>query len=135
MAVSKKSIKYGRYGLSGNSKKTGVNLWRCFFSAQEKYSASEQMFFLELEFLNPALSPAEPLLGFKPRITITEDDLQYALAGTNSAKELKSENIVQPSYVVVRFGKLGAEPSQLCSYHSTKFIRFSNNPIFKFPPS
>ena len=129
MAVSKKSIKYGRYGLSGNSKKTGVNLWRCFFSAQEKYSASEQMFFLELEFLNPALSPAEPLLGFKPRITITEDDLQYALAGTNSARELKSENIVQPSYVVVRFGKLGAEPSQFCSYHSTKFIRFSNKPF------
>ena len=129
MAVTKKSIKDGRYGLSGNSKKIGVNLWRCFFCALEKYSATEQMFFLELELINPALSPAEPLLGFKPRVTITEDDLQYALAGTNSARDLKSENIVQPSYVAVRFGKLGAEPSQLCSYHSTKYIRYSNKPF------
>ena len=129
MAVTKKSIKYGRYGLSGNSKKIGVNLWRCFFSALEKYSATEQMFFLELELINPALSPSEPLLGFKPRVTITEDDLQYALAGTTSASSLVSENIVQPSYVAVRFGKLGAEPAQLCSYHCLKNIRYTNKPF------
>ena len=108
MAATKKNIKISRYGLSGASKKFGVNFWRCFFTAFEKNSATEQKFFLELELLNPTLSPSEPLLGFKPRVTITEDDLQYALAGTTSASELKSENIVQPSYIVVRFGKLGA---------------------------
>ena len=129
MAATKKSIKNSRYGLSGASKKIGVNFWRCFFTAFEKNSATEQKFFLELEMLNPALSPAEPLLGFKPRITITEDDLQYALAGTTSASELKSENIVQPSYVVVRFGKLGSEPKQICAYHSTRNMRFSNKPF------
>ncbi|MBO4641082.1 MAG: hypothetical protein J5710_15150 [Treponema sp.] len=129
MAATKKSIKNSRYGLSGNSKKLGVNLWRCFFTAFEKNSASEQNFFLELEMINPALSPSEPLLGFKPRITITEEDLQYALAGTSSASELKSEKIVQPSYVVVRFGKLGAAPRQICSYHSTRNIRFSSKPF------
>ena len=37
--------------------------------------ATEQKFFLELEYLNPTLSTAEPLLGFKPRVAITEDDL------------------------------------------------------------
>ncbi len=129
MAATKKNIKLSRYGLSGASKKIGVNLWRCFFTAFEKNSASEQKFFLELEFLNSALSPSEPLLGFKPRITITEDDLQYALAGTTSASELKSENIVQPSYVVVRFGKLGAESKQFCAYHSLKNMRFSSKPF------
>ncbi len=129
MAATKKSIKDSRYGLSGAAKKLGVNLWRCFFTAYEKNSATEQKFFLELELLNPSLSPAEPLLGFKPRITITEDDLQYALAGTSSASELKSENIVQPSYVVVRFGKLGADPKQFCAYHSLKGMRFSNKPF------
>ena len=129
MAASKKTLKYSRYGLSGASRKIGVNFWRCFFTAFEKNSATEQKFFLELELLNPALSPAEPLLGFKPRVTITEDDLQYALAGTTSAAELKSENIVQPSYVVVRFGKLGLEPKQICVYHSIKSMRFSNKPL------
>lgn len=129
MAATKKSIKYSRYGLSGTSKKLGVNLWRSFFTGFEKNSASEQEFFLELEMINSALSPSEPLLGFKPRITITEDDLQYALAGTTSASELKSENIVQPSYIVVRFGKLGQESKQLCAYHSLKGMRFSSKPF------
>ena len=129
MAATKKSIKDSRYGLSGSTKKTGANFWRCFFSAYEKNSATEQLFFLELEFINPSLSPSEPVLGFKPRVTITEEDLQYALAGTDSAKELKSEIILQPSYVAVRFGKLGADSGQLCSYHSVKNIRFSNKPF------
>ena len=129
MAATKKSIKYSRYGLTGASRKLGVNIRRCFFTAYEKNSATEQKFFLELELLNPTLSTAEPLLGFKPRVTITEDDLQYALAGTTSASELKSENIVQPSYIVVRFGKLGADPKQFCAYHSIKGMRFSNKPF------
>ncbi len=129
MAATKKSLKNSRYGLSGASRKLGVNFWRCFFTAYEKNSATEQKFFLELEYLNPTLSTAEPLLGFKPRVTITEDDLQYALAGTTSASELKSENIVQPSYIVVRFGKLGADPKQFCAYHSIKGMRFSNKPF------
>ena len=129
MAATKKNIKDSKYGLSGSSKKSGVNFWRSFFTAYEKNSATEQLFFIELEFLNPALSPAEPLLGFKPRVTITEEDLQYTLAGTLAAKDLKSENIIQPSYVAVRFGTLGAEAKQLCSYHCIKNIRFSIKPF------
>ncbi len=129
MAATKKNIKDSRYGLSGSSKKIGVNLWRCFFVGFEKNSASEQMFFIELEMINPSLSPSEPLLGFKPRVTITEEDLQYTLAGTLAAKDLKSENIVQPSYVAVRIGKLGAQPKQLCSYQPLKSMKFSNKPF------
>ena len=129
MAATKKTLKLSRYGLSGSSKKLGVNYWRCFFSAFEKNSSTEQLFFLELELLNPQVSPAEPVLGFKPRISITAEDLQYALAGTTSAKELKAETIMQPSYVVVRFGTLGSDAKQLCSYHAIKNMRFSNKPF------
>ena len=129
MAATKKNIKDSKYGLSGTSKKVGVNLWRCFFVGYEKNSAAEQMFFIELEMLSPSLSPSEPLLGFKPRVTITEEDLQYTLAGTLAAKDLKSETIVQPSYVTVRIGKLGAEPKQLCSYQSLKGMKFSSKPF------
>ncbi len=129
MAATKKTIKLSRYGLSGSSKKLGVNYWRCFFSAFEKNSSTEQLFFLELELLNPQVSPSEPVLGFKPRISITAEDLQYALAGTASAKELKAETIMQPSYVAVRFGTLGADAKQLCSYHAVKNMRFSNKPF------
>ena len=129
MAATKKILKESRYGLTGSSKKTGVNYWRCFFSAFEKNSSTEQLFFLELELLNPQLSPSEPVLGFKPRISITAEDLQYALAGTTSARELKAESIMQPSYVVVRFGTLGADAKQLCSYHCLKNIRFSGKPF------
>ena len=73
MAASNKAIKLNRYNLNGNKKKTGINLWRCFFNGVEKTSGAESMFFIEVELLNPWLSPDEPLLGFKPRITIKED--------------------------------------------------------------
>ena len=43
---------HGR-GIAWTSKKLGVNYWRCFFSAFEKNSSTEQLFFLELELLNP----------------------------------------------------------------------------------
>ncbi|MCR4900568.1 MAG: hypothetical protein K5907_07115 [Treponema sp.] len=129
MAASKKNIKDSKYGLSGASKKIGVNFWRCFFTGLEKNSATEQLFFIELEMLNPALSPSEPLLGFKPRVSITEEDLQYTLAGTIAARNLQSETIVQPSYVVVRVGMMGAESKQLCAYHSIKSMRFSSKPF------
>jgi len=129
MAANKKTLRDSRYGLLGSSKRTGVNYWRCFFNAFEKNSSTEQLFFIELELLNPQLSPSEPVLGFKPRVAITAEDLQYALAGTTSAKEIKAENIMQPSYVAVRFGILGSDAKQLCSYHCVKNLRVSNKPF------
>ena len=129
MAASNKAIKLNRYNLNGNKKKTGINLWRCFFNGVEKTSGAESMFFIEVELLNPQLSPDEPLLGFKPRITIKEDDLQYALAGTSSAQNIKSENIVQPSYVVLRAGKMGMSPKQVCSYYSLKELKLTMKPF------
>lgn len=129
MASSKKSIKLSKFGLNANKKKTGINLWRCFFNGTEKSTGAEATFFIEVELLNPWISPTEAMLGFAPRVTIKEEDLQYALAGTESAQGIQSERIVQPSYIVVRAGKLGSEPKQVCAYHSMKSLKYTVKPF------
>ncbi|MCQ2591831.1 MAG: hypothetical protein MJ188_03515 [Treponema sp.] len=129
MAVSKKTLQYAKFGLTAGRKKNGINLWRCFFNGIGKNSGTECMFYIELELLNPNISTADPLLGFKPRVTITEDDLQYALAGTEAAQNLQAENIVQPSYYAVRVGKLSENGKQICAYHSSKDVKYSQKPF------
>lgn len=129
MAVSKKGLKYSRFGLNGSHKKVGINYWRFFFNARSKDSGTECCFFVEFEMLNPWISPAEPVLGFKPRIKINEDDLQYALAGTSSALNLESEKLVTPSYVALRIGKLDSSPKHLCEYIPVKNIKFNSKPF------
>lgn len=125
MSNSTKFSKLYKYGFSNKKKKFGVNYWRFFFNGLEANTAVEQMFFIELEMLNPWQSPNETVLGFKPRVKITEEDLQYALAGTSSAQTLETESMVQPSYCVIRFGKLGENAKQLCAYFPVKDIQFN----------
>lgn len=129
MAVSKKSLKYSKFGLNGSHKKIGINYWRFFFNGKSNTSGVEETFFVELEMLNPWFSPAEPILGFKPRIKIKEDDLQYALAGTSSALNLQSEKILTPSYVAIRVGKLNDRPKQLTNFIAVKNIKFTSKPF------
>ncbi|MBR7063744.1 MAG: hypothetical protein IKI31_01105 [Treponema sp.] len=118
MAVSKKNVFCSKFKPSSSLKKTGISLIRYVFSALEVESGAERLFFIELELLNPFLSPDAVVLGFKNRVSISEDDLQYALAGTEAAHNLHSEYIRTPSYVVVRVGALGKSPVQLCKYFS-----------------
>lgn len=125
MSSQTKFSKLYRYGFTGSKKKFGINYWRFFFNALEANTAVEQMFFVELEMLNPWQSSSETVLGFKPRVKITEDDLQYALAGTAAAQDLETESMVQPSYCVIRVGKLGENAKQLCSYFPVKDIQFN----------
>lgn len=129
MAISKKSLKYSKFGLTGSHKRIGINFWRFFFSGVATGTGVESRFFIEIEMLNPWYSPSEPLLGYKPRIKIKEEDLQYALAGTQSAMELQSEKIVTPSYVVIRVGRMDGEPKQLCTYIPVKQIKFNSKPF------
>lgn len=129
MSVSKKNLKYSRFGLTGSHKKIGINFWRFFFNGTATGSGNESSFFIELEMLNPWYSPTEPILGYKPRVKIKEEDLQYALAGTDSAHEIKSEKILTPSYVVIRVGKVDSEPKQICSYISAKNMQFNTKPF------
>lgn len=113
-----KTFKYIRKGFRKPKKKIGVNYWRFIFNAREEITAAEKSFFIELECINPSLSPSLPLLGFKPRVKISEDDLQYVLAGTDSAKKLETESIIKPSYCCIRVGMVGKNSKQICEYHA-----------------
>ncbi len=126
MSTSKKAAAAMKYQLTGANRKSGVNLWRFVFSAVEKGSSQERVFFIELALLNSWLNPNEAVLGFKPRVNISEDDLQNVLAGTSSAQKLQSESIVTPSYVAVRAGSLGAGARQICEYYPSKELVMSN---------
>ncbi len=126
MSASQKALAAMKYQLSGAMKKSGVNLWRFVFSAIERMTGKESVFFIELGLLNPWLSPGDVLLGFKPRVKISAEDLQHVLAGTDSAQKIQSETLVVPSYVVVRAGVLGQGAKQICSYLPVKDIVVSS---------
>ena len=128
MTSNVKTINFIRKGFK-NSKRTGVNWWRFIFTAIEEHSGVEKSFFIEFESINPSLSPSNPLLGFKPRVKISEDDLQYVLAGTAAAKSLETESIVRPSYCSVRIGMVGKESKQLCEYRSLRDCVLKNKPF------
>lgn len=129
MNVSKKDLKYSRFGFTTTHKKLGVNYWRFVFTGISKDSGVEETFFIEYELLNPWQSPSEVVLGFKPRVAIKQDDLQYALAGTSSAFDLEPEKILTPSFVAIRIGKLIDSPKQLTSYTSIKNVKFNSKPF------
>ena len=131
MSCSKKMLKYIKYGLSSSTKKIGVNYWRFFFNGVSSESSRDQMFYIEFEMINPWLSPKDIVLGYSSRVTIKEEDLQYALAGTESAKNLQTESILQPSYCVLRVGMLGEKSKQICSYFPVKDVKF-NPKTFEF---
>ncbi|MCQ2575783.1 MAG: hypothetical protein MJ162_03495 [Treponema sp.] len=126
MALTKKGVKLCKYGLNGSKKKLNVNFWRFIFNGIEKNTGAESTFFIEFQMINPWVSPAEVQLGFKPRVSITADDLQYALAGTKSALELKAESLVVPSYAVIRIGRVDDDPKQLCSYICLKDLKINS---------
>ena len=126
MSTTQKKSASMKYLLTGSTKKSGVNLWRFVFTASERLTGNESMFFIELAMLNPYLNPTDVLLGFKPRVKISSDDLQNVLAGTVSAQKLQSETLVIPSYVAVRAGIIGKEARQICQYFPVKDLIISN---------
>lgn len=135
MVAAKKAQSAMKYQLSGGLKKNGVNLWRFVFSATESQTARESIFFIELEMLNPYLSPSDVVLGFLPRLKISEEDLQNVLAGTQSAKEFKTETLMIPSYVVIRAGIFGRNAKQVSEYFPIKDISVSNRTFEIHSPS
>lgn len=129
MTNNSKVYKLIKKGFRNPNKKTGVNYWRFILNAISELSGEEKSFFIELEYINPVLSPSVPQLGFKPRVKISEADLQYVLAGSNSAKNLETEAIIQPSYCSVRVGMVGKVSKQICEYHGLKNCNVKNNPF------
>lgn len=125
MGTSKKTQTFNKIGLSRKLKKTGVNDWRYFFSGVNKQTGVEKVFCLELEMINPFIAVEEPVLGYKPRINFTSDDLQYSLAGTASATQFVTEEIVRPSFVAIKISLLGKEYKQLCRYVSFSEVKIN----------
>jgi hypothetical protein len=62
-------------------------------------------------------------------VKISEADLQFVLAGSNSAKALETESIIQPSYCSFRVGMVGSESKQICEYHGLKNCSIKINPF------
>lgn len=111
--------------LKGSLRKSGIEFLRFVFNGIEKITGLEKTFFIEIAFINPAISPSEPILGFKPRVNVSEEDLQNVLAGTVSAQKIQSESFVVPSYIAARAGIFGENAKQICTYTSIKNISVS----------
>lgn len=129
MGMSKKCSKIYKSMPNGTVKKSGLTLWRYTFSAFDKATGKENQFFIELEILNSLINPDDIQLGFKSRTKINAEDLQYALAGTLSASELQTEDMVLPSYCVIRAGMLGLSPKQICSYFPVSALSLNLHPF------
>lgn len=125
MNTSKKSLSLIRTNYTLSFKKNGLDLWRYVFTATEKGTGVEKMFFIELELLNPFLSSSSVVLGFDSRVQVSQEQLQNVLAGTISARQMQSENLVVPSYVSVKAGILGKGAKQLCFYLPISDVKFS----------
>lgn len=125
MGSYNKSSGLMKFKFNNTLKKSGIYCIRFIFNGTEKITGTEKTFFIEFSMINPYISQTEPILGFKPRINISPEDLQNVLAGTTSAQKIQSETLVQPSYIVIRSGLLGINASQICKYNSIKNISFN----------
>lgn len=92
--------------LKGKQKKSGFDRWRLVVSGISSMTGAEMTFLLEFYLLNPILSPDEPVLGFKNRLSNDGKDLQFILAGSDGAKNSSSQEFVVPSFLMIRAGIL-----------------------------
>lgn len=127
MANAKKYQRYEQYVLRGKLRHNGFERWRYSFVGTHKTTGEERSFFIELYLVNPSVSPKEPVLAQKSRLSLSENDLQYALAGTSSAQNAASEVVVQPSYVLVKAGMFGASGKQLNAFFAANQLAWHKN--------
>ena len=132
MANSKINKRFDQYVLRGRLRQSGFERWRYVFSAFSKLSGQERKFFIELYIVNPGLSPKTALISQKSRLAISESDLQYALAGTESAAHANDELDVRPSYVLVKAGVFGKEGKEMNKFLASSQMAFVKNAeVFK----
>ena len=115
--------------LGREHKKLGVNLFRFVFSGTKKSDLSEKRFFVELELLNPHVSPNVPVFGYAPKTNVNPEDLQEILLGKTSQKTYSGEDIETPSYCAIRFGVLGTKSKLLCAYFPFNKLYFFQHPF------
>lgn len=127
MAVSKVNKKIDNYMLRGKLRQQGFERWRYIFSAFSKTTGYERKFFVEMYCVNPALSPKVAVISQKSRLAMSESDLQYALAGTESAAHANDELIVKPSYALVKAGLFGVNGRQMNKFYASSLLSFVKN--------
>jgi len=126
MSSSKKYSRYDNYLLKGKLRRNGFERWRYIFTGINKSNGEQRTFFIELFYVNPLLSPKEPVLSQKSQLKIKETDLQYALAGTVSAQSVSQEVNLLPSYALVKagiYGNGGKQLNKFCSSSSLTFVK------------
>ncbi|MBB5225481.1 hypothetical protein DYE50_03525 [Treponema ruminis] len=132
MAKSKINKRFDQYILRGKLRQEGFERWRYVFTAMSKLNGRERKFFIELYIVNPAISPKVAVISQKSRLAISEADLQYALAGTESASHANDEIDVKPSYVLVKAGIYGEDGKQMNKFYaSSQFSYVKNTENFK----
>ncbi|MBB5217967.1 MAG: hypothetical protein J6O39_02315 [Treponema sp.] len=124
---TKRIRRNSRYMLKGALRKSGFDCWRLVTCGISRKTGEEKTFFIEYYVVNPALSPDDVVLGFKSRFAGNEADLQYALAGTESAKTFTTESLVQPSFVMVKAGVLSKGGSQLNAYYPSSQLKINDS--------
>ncbi len=127
--ASQKINKNERYMLKGRLRKEGFDLWRLVTSGKSVSTGEERVFFIEFYILNPSISPDEPVLGFKSRSNVSEEDLHSALAGTVAASQIEAEKYIVPSFVMVKAGIFRENGKQINNYFPSSNIQFSNNEL------
>lgn len=127
MAGSRKIRRFDQYVLRGKLRQEGFERWRYVFSALNKVSGQERKFFIELYLVNPALSPKAAVISQKSRLAYSESDLQYILAGTESAAHANDELDVKPSYVLVKAGVFGSAGKQMNKFYASSLLSFIRN--------
>ena len=124
--VMKKINRNERFMLRGSLRKNGFNRWRLVTNAISCVTGEEKTFFIEFYIVNPLLSPDECVMGFKNRCEPSPEELQYALAGTESAKNIAQEKYVSPSFLMIKAGCLSGRCVQINSYFPFSSIDFGS---------
>lgn len=116
-----------RYMAVGSLRKGGFDRWRLVMNGFNTETGADCTFFIEFYLLNPLLSPSECVLGFKSRLEKTPEELQYALASTETGKNLLKEKDVKPSFVMVKVGRLDKNGKQLNAYFPSNALKSDSN--------
>ena len=127
MAGSRKMRHFDQYVLRGKLRQEGFERWRYVFSALNRTTGQEKKFFIELYIVNPAISPKAAVISQKSRLAYSESDLQYALAGTDSATHANDELDVKPSYVLVKSGVFGNGGKHMNKFYASSLFGYVKN--------
>ncbi|MBP3608283.1 MAG: hypothetical protein J6J11_08195 [Treponema sp.] len=128
MSASNNIKKIDKYLLKGKLRRNGFEKIRYLFNGINKISGEQKTFFIEIYYVNPLISPSEPTIAQKSKLKLSSaDDLQYALAGTDSALTVSQEVFVLPSYALLKAGYFGEGGKQFNKFYSASSLVWSKN--------